>query len=148
LSNNAAFDDPILGRVNWIHGLRGGEWRFAFTVDQGPAIAASVFPGLPPDDPGWDEVRTHIAWLQKNERLVRSRIATELFDQWKENWYDAEAEEVPIERLQDAITLVGVNFYEDRQPELVYTDRGHFDEQLIVVVLNSDGEFARGPTLE
>jgi hypothetical protein len=143
------FDDPVLGRVEWNAKRKG--WDFNAGPVAGRPIPASYDPAdyrLPPTEHGWDGVRACVLWVRANEPSARAYLTEQLFDGWLSGWYDEEIDEVNSpEGFRDALSLSGINFYDDQEARLIYNDGGLFGGHGFSLQVNAAGQFVAGPDM-
>ena len=142
-----SFDDPILGHVAWDDQRHG--WQCHPILQSGKPIPCTIFP----EDErltskGLDELCRCVRWLQHNEPAVRERITAIMFQGWWEGWYDEEIDTVNTkEQFREAISLSGINVYEDWKADLIYNDGHLFGGHAIVLTIGPDGDFIYDPQI-
>jgi hypothetical protein len=142
-------DDEVLGRVTWDR--RRGYWRFEVALPSGrvvPGTIASLDRSYPLPPPVLEEIRECVRWVRDNEPAVRRHVARELYEGWRNGMYEEEIEYVPpVEQFREAITLVGVNVYEDRKARAVYDAGNLFGGDWIEQAVGRGGAFDGEPEL-
>jgi hypothetical protein len=143
------FDDPVLGRVTWVPEPLDA-WQCSLALPSGRTIPVYITPddSRKPlhDQEGLEDLKVRVRWIVDNEQAKRTRIAERMFPAWQQDRYDEEIDMVTtIEGFRDAISLDGINFFEDNLPRLNYQDGGLFGGHAIEATLEADGSFKYEP---
>src|SRR5262249_40229271 len=119
--------DPVLGRLTWEKVYASWTWTFAVPLTDGHSIRAYTL-----SDATWDplsgeslpRIRALVEWLRENEPSLREKVAAEMFEEWREDYWDTDTDGVAApEKLAARLRLVEITFVPDGLAYLWY----HFD---------------------
>ena len=142
-------EDPVLGRLTWDKVYGEWTWTFAVPLADGSAVRAYTLP-----DAAWDpldleslpRIRALVEWLRGNEPSLRARVAAEMFEEWREDYWDPYTDGAATPELLAArLRLVEVILVPDGLAYLEYHFDSAFDPGAIRLGLDSTGAVAIKP---
>jgi hypothetical protein len=142
-------EDPVLGRLTWEKVYERWTWAFAVPLADGSAVRAYTLP-----DGDWDalsreslpRIRALVEWLRGNEPSLRARVAAEMFEEWREDYWDPHTDGVATPKgLAARLRLVEVTFVPDGLAYLEYHFDSAFGPGAIRLGLDSTGAAAIKP---
>jgi hypothetical protein len=126
-----AFIDAVLGCVTW--NAQDKAWEFDAGPIDGRSVPARLISNasqLVQANQDWDQVRACVCWVRANEPTVRAFIRDKVHN----------PETLPL-----WLMLTGINFYNEREAQLVYNDVGCF--VVVIVQVNGKGEIVGSKVL-
>jgi hypothetical protein len=90
-------EDPVLGRLTRDRLYGRWTWSFAVTLPDGSSVRAYTLP-----EAAWDPlcgaslpgIRPLVGWLRENEPSLRARVAAEMFEPWRLDYWDPDMDAV------------------------------------------------------
>jgi hypothetical protein len=145
----ASIEDPVLGRLVWERVYERWCWTFPVSLDDGLTVRAYALPH-PDWDPLSDEhlprIRALVVWLRENAASLRARVVAEMFDEWRLDYWNSEADGDPTpEFLAGRLRLMEITLVPNGLAYLEYHFDSVFGPGAIRLGITSTGEVVIKP---